>query len=82
MCKTYCEGYSIRRGDWMEIIKQDSEIYETIKHNVRFYYEYHVFNKVNQVKDNVLYSYRKRADYQHILTTTDKPVLKGFHDKN
>jgi hypothetical protein len=63
MCKTRCEGYSIRKHDWIDIIKTDPEIFETIKHNEKFYYEYHVLYKVNTVKESVLLRQQKRADY-------------------
>ena len=51
-----------------------------MKKNIKFEYEYNIFNKVNAVKDRVLFHLSERKDYQQILTTADKPTAFNYTD--
>ena len=45
-CKTNCEGYSIKKSDWIEIICEDEEIKKYIHLNVETLYKSKIMKKV------------------------------------
>ena len=75
MYKTFsvCEGYSIRKEKWYEIMNNpDTQpIMEVIKDSVKDDYEKYVKIKLLQAKDQVMKKWYKRSDYDAILSVTN-----------
>jgi CRP-like cAMP-binding protein len=50
-CKTDCEGYFIRKENWVNLVTMDPEIERFIKKNVTIDYEHNIKFKVLKVKE-------------------------------
>lgn len=77
--KTLCEGYSVRKERWTELIDEDEfpNIAKTLKRNVESDYIKNIKDKVLQCKKKHIAKYHKRADYQQMLTIIPHDALVG-----
>ena len=73
--RTDCEGYSIRKQNWIRILDDFAEIGDLVKKNVQHDYLTNIKNKVMKAKEKHLSEMSQRFDYQNILTIMPKSVL-------
>lgn len=77
--KTLCEGYSVRKKNWMALISEDEfpSISKTLKRNVENDYLKNIKEKVLACKKKHIAKYHKRSDYQQMLTIIPHEALEG-----
>tara|TARA_B110000285_G_scaffold154438_1_gene172301 strand:+ start:997 stop:2052 length:1056 start_codon:yes stop_codon:yes gene_type:complete len=77
--KTNCEGYSVRKANWMELISEENypSIAATLKRNVENDYKKNIKEKVLACKKKHIARYHKRSDYQQMLTIIPHDALEG-----
>jgi hypothetical protein len=75
LAKTDCEGFMIRKVDWMQILNDSPVIGEVVKSNVEKDYFANIKDKVLAQKDKDLLRITKRFDYQQIQTILSKNVV-------
>jgi len=73
LAKTYCNGYSIRRSNWKNLIDDEDHkiIAGHLKNSVRKYYEKNILNIMKQEKEKVIQKWYKRADYHCMIAVRD-----------
>lgn len=63
-----CEGFSIRKQNWIsEILEQNDTIMSVIKNSVKQDYETYVKRKLLQEKKKLIQRWMARSDYEAIL---------------
>lgn len=77
--KTLCEGYSVRKKNWKNLV--DEKIYpniaKTLRKNVENDYLKNIKVKVLQCKKKHVAKYHGRHDYQQMLTIIPHEALEG-----
>lgn len=76
--KTRCEGYSIRKQNWKDLIDEDAypNIAVTLKKNVEKDYLKNIKEKVLACKKKHIAKYHNRKDYQQMLTIIPHEALE------
>ena len=75
--KTLCEGYSIRKLNWQQILDDSPQIAEQLKRKIITSYFYGTKLKVMSEKRKEIKRLRHRSDIQQILVVTDKDKERG-----
>ena len=76
LAKTVCEGFMIRKVDWMQILRESPVIGEVVRGNVRKDYQANIKDKVIAQKNKDLERITKRFDYQQIQTILAKNIVQ------
>ena len=63
-----CEGYSIRKCNWFDILNDNELIMNTIKDSVKKDYEAYVKKKLLMAKRKIIKKWQKRSDFDAILS--------------
>ena len=77
--KTLCEGYSVRKKKWMDLIDEEvfPNISKTLQENVKNDYLKNIKEKVLACKKKHIAKYHKRKDFQQMLTIIPHEALEG-----
>ena len=70
--KTVCEGYSIRKNNWQNVLEVDEDIAEQLKASIVTTYFYGTKLKIMCEKRKEIKRLSHRSDIQQILVVTDK----------
>lgn len=76
-CRTECEGYTIRKKCWLEILETYEVIADYVKENVQKDYQIVIKTKVLKAKEQYMLKIQRRADLQQIMTII--PNLQGMN---
>lgn len=76
-CRTECEGYTIRKKCWLEILETYEVIADYVKDNVQKDYQSVIRTKVLKAKEQYMLKIQRRADLQQIMTII--PNMQGMN---
>ena len=78
-CRSECEGYTIRKKYWLDILEEFENIAVYVKHNVEQDYMMNIKEKVFKAKKQYMQKIQRRADLQQIMTII--PNMQGNYDE-